>query len=223
MCGRFTLTLDPGELQETLNLGEITFEYTPRYNIAPTQPVAVVCDAQTRKVELFRWGLVPSWAKDISIGERLINARSETLGEKPSFRSAFAHRRCLILADGFYEWHLRAQNSPKVPYYFKLKSGKPFAFAGLWESWHSPKGDDLHTCTIITCAANDLVAEHHERMPVILPLNVQYSWLAPQTPAIELASLFASYPPSDMVAYPVSKAVNSPENDTAECIKAISL
>jgi putative SOS response-associated peptidase YedK len=222
MCGRFTLTLDPGELQETLNLGEITFEYTPRYNIAPTQPVAIVRDAQARKVELFRWGLVPSWAKDISIGERLINARSETLGEKPSFRSAFAHRRCLILADGFYEWH-RAQSGPKVPYYFKLRSGKPFAFAGLWESWHSPKGDDLLTCTIITCAANALVAEHHERMPVILPLNVQYSWLAPQTPAVELVSLFASYPPNDMVAYPVSKAVNSPENDTAECIKAISL
>jgi len=215
--------LDPGELQETLNLGAITFDYTPRYNIAPTQLVPVVRDAQTRKVELFRWGLVPSWAKDISIGERLINARSETLGEKPSFRSAFAHRRCLILADGFYEWHLRAQNNPKVPYYFKLKSGKPFAFAGLWESWHSPKGDDLRTCTIITCAANALVAEHHERMPVILPLNVQYSWLASQTPAIELASLFASYPPSDMVAYPVSKAVNSPENDTIECIKAILL
>ena len=222
MCGRFTLTLDPGELQETLNLGDITFDYVPRYNIAPTQPVAVVRDAQTRKVELFRWGLVPSWAKDISIGERLINARSETISEKPSFRSAFAHRRCLILADGFYEWR-RAQDGPKVPYYFKLKSGKPFAFAGLWESWHSPKGDELRTCTIITCAANDLVAEYHERMPVILPIKVQYSWLAPQTPAIELASLLAPYPPAEMVAYPVSRAVNSPENDTAECIKAINV
>jgi putative SOS response-associated peptidase YedK len=213
MCGRFTLTLDPGELQESLNLGEITFEYQPRYNIAPTQPVAVVREAQSRKVELFRWGLVPSWAKDISIGDRLINARSETLSEKPSFKNAFARQRCLILADGFYEWH-RAASGPKTPYYFKLKTGKPFAFAGLWEFWRSSEGDELRTCTIITCMANDLVAQHHERMPVILPLSVQYSWLAPQTPAAGLVSLMAPYPPDDMSAYAVSKAVNSPENDS---------
>jgi putative SOS response-associated peptidase YedK len=221
MCGRFTLTLDPGELQESLNLGEITFEYQPRYNIAPTQPVAVVREAQSRKVELFRWGLVPSWAKDISIGDRLINARSETLSEKPSFKNAFARQRCLILADGFYEWH-RAASGPKTPYYFKLKTGKPFAFAGLWEFWRSSEGDELRTCTIITCMANDLVAQHHERMPVILPLSVQYSWLAPQTPAAGLVSLMAPYPPDDMSAYAVSKAVNSPENDSRECILAVS-
>jgi putative SOS response-associated peptidase YedK len=217
MCGRFTLTLDPGELQESLNLGEITFDYMPRYNIAPTHPVAVVRDAQLRKVELFRWGLVPSWAKDISIGDRMINARSETLTEKPSFKNAFARRRCLILADGFYEWH-RAPGAAKTPYYFRLKSGKPFAFAGLWEFWRSSEGDELRTCTIITCAANTLVAEHHERMPVILPLEVHYPWLAAQTPATNLVQLLAPYNPDEMTAFAVSKAVNSPENDSRECI-----
>jgi putative SOS response-associated peptidase YedK len=218
MCGRFTLTLDPGELKEDLNLGEITFEYQPRYNVAPTQPVAAVRDAQTRNIELLRWGLIPSWAKDITIGDRLINARSETLTEKPSFKNAFAKRRCLILADGFYEWH-QGGSGPKIPYYFKLKSGKPFAFAGLWEFWRSPEGDELRTCTIITTAANELVAQHHQRMPVILPVTGLHSWLALQTPAADLQHLLAPYPAEEMTAYPVSKAVNRPENDSIECIQ----
>jgi putative SOS response-associated peptidase YedK len=222
MCGRFTLTLDPGELKEDLNLGEITFDYQPRYNIAPTQPVAAVRDAQTRNIELLRWGLVPSWSKDITIGDRLINARGETLAEKPSFKNAFAKRRCLILADGFYEWH-RAIDGPKTPYYFKLKSGKPFAFAGLWESWRSPEGDELRTCTIITTVANALVAQHHERMPVILPLTAHVPWLSLQTSMVELQRLLAPYPPEEMTAYPVSKAVNSPGNDSIECIQQAAI
>jgi len=222
MCGRFTLTLDPGELKEDLNLGDITFEYQPRYNVAPTQPVAAVRDAHTRDIELLRWGLVPSWAKDITIGDRLINARGETLTEKPSFKNAFAKRRCLVLADGFYEWH-RATDGPKTPYYFKLKSGKPFAFAGLWEFWRSPEGDELRTCTIITTAANTLVAQHHERMPVILPLAAHVPWLSLTTPATELQRLLAPYPPEEMTTYPVSKAVNSPGNDSIECIQPVAV
>lgn len=222
MCGRFTLTLDPGELKEDLNLGEITFDYQPRYNVAPTQPVAAVRDAQTRNIELLRWGLVPSWAKDITMGDRMINARSETLTEKPAFKNAYAKRRCLILADGFFEWH-RAASGSKIPYYFKLKTGKPFAFAGLWEFWRSPDGDELRTCTIITTAANTLVAQHHERMPVILPLVAHVPWLALQTPAAELKLLLAPYPPEEMTAYPVSKAVNSPANDSVECIQQAAI
>lgn len=222
MCGRFTLTLDPGELKEDLNLGEITFDYQPRYNVAPTQPVAAVRDAQTRNIELLRWGLVPSWAKDITIGDRMINARSETLTEKPAFKNAYAKRRCLILADGFFEWH-RAASGSKIPYYFKLKTGKPFAFAGLWEFWRSPDGDELRTCTIITTSANTLVAQHHERMPVILPLVAHVPWLALQTPAAELKLLLAPYPSEEMTAYPVSKAVNSPANESIECIQQAAI
>jgi putative SOS response-associated peptidase YedK len=222
MCGRFTLTLDPGELKEDLNLGEITFDYQPRYNVAPTQPVAAVRDAQTRNIELLRWGLVPSWAKDITFGDRMINARSETLTEKPAFKNAYAKRRCLILADGFFEWHCAASGS-KIPYYFKLKSGKPFAFAGLWESWRSPDGDELRTCTIITTTANALVAQHHERMPVILPLAAHVPWLTLQTPAAELKRMLAPYAPEEMTAYPVSNAVNSPVNDSVECIQQTAI
>lgn len=213
MCGRFTLTLDPGELQESLDLGPFLQMYQPRYNIAPTQPVALVRDPETKAIELFRWGLVPSWAKDISIGSRMINARAESVHEKPSFRNAFKSRRCLILADGFFEWSEVTPDVGKSPFYFQIDQGTPFTFAGLYEIWHSPEGDELPTCTIITCASNDLVNKYHNRMPVILPSALRWEWLNKDASQTELISMMQPYPAKAMSVKEVSRAVNSPKND----------
>lgn len=219
MCGRFTLSLDPGDLQEELNLGSIPMEMRPRFNIAPTQPVAVVQDGATRDVAMFYWGLVPGWAKDISIGSKMINARSETLAEKPSFKNAFARRRCLVLTNGFYEWE--KTGGKKQPYFIHLSSGKPFVFAGLWETWHSPEGKTLNSCTIITCPANDLVGKLHERMPVILPREMQTAWLDPKSQPADLQSLLAPYPAGEMSMFPVSPVVNNPAYDSPDCLKSV--
>ncbi len=178
MCGRFTLTLDADEIRTALRLGQIPAEWQPRRNIAPTEPVAVVIDAVQRDVLWMRWGLIPSWAKDMSIGSRMFNARAETLAEKPSFRAALRQRRCLILADGFYEWQKPASGKGKSqPFHFRLQGGEPFMFAGLWESWRQPDGEALLSCTLITCAANETVAPIHERMPVILRGEQPWEWL----------------------------------------------
>ncbi len=221
MCGRFTLFLDAETLRDEFGLVEVPGDYTARYNIAPTMPLAVVTQAENRKVEWMRWGLVPSWAKDPEIGNKLINARSETLLEKPSFRNAFHRRRCLILADGFYEWKRGEGKTPSIPYYFRLADGKPFAFAGLWELWRSPEGDELRTCTIITCAANELVAQVHNRMPVMLPADRSFDWLLPG-PAEKLQGLLAPLDPALMSAHPVSRAVNTPARDGPELILPVS-
>jgi putative SOS response-associated peptidase YedK len=222
MCGRFTLTLDPGDLQDELNFDISSVDLTPRYNIAPSQPVAAVRDGGTRKVEMFRWGLVPSWAKDASIGYKMINARSETISEKPSFRVPFSRRRCLIPADGFYEW---AQgDGGKIPYYFYLKDHKAFTFAGLWEEWQPKEGGDLLlTCTIITCAANDVLKQYHERMPVILPTDIRWLWLDPAAKAPELQSWLKPYPSDEMAWHEVSRLVNKPDMDTAELIAPLTV
>lgn len=214
MCGRFTLTLDPMELRQAFDLGDFPPEWIPRYNVAPSQPVAVVTDAAQRKVDFMRWGLVPSWAKDLSIGNKLINARSETVIEKPSFRSAFARRRCLILADGFFEWTKpdKATGLPAIPHYFQRRGGKPFAFAGLWELWRDPEGDSLRSCTIITCQANPLVAAVHERMPVMFDPRSAWDWLAERQPS-DLLAMLRPYPAEEMTAHPVSRAVNDPKRD----------
>jgi putative SOS response-associated peptidase YedK len=180
-----------------------------RYNIAPTQAVAVVRDREQKNVELFHWGLVPSWAKDTSIGSRLINARAETINEKPSFRTAFAKRRCLILADGFYEWQ-HSSGGRSQPYYFQLNPHKAFTFAGLWETWQTPEGAPLLSCTIITCAANARVAPVHDRMPVILDRQRMWSWLSPTALPADLQSLLVPFPTEYMTAYPVSPQINSP-------------
>ena len=162
--------------------------FTPRYNIAPTQDVAVVANTlpdtgqepAVKQIEFFHWGLIPSWAKDPKIGNRMINARSETLVEKPSFRNAYKRRRCLVLADGYYEWQKIPGEKTKQPVYIRLKSQKPFAFAGLWEVWKGKGMDEpLRSCTIITCPPNAVLAEIHHRMPVILPAEVYGAWLAP--------------------------------------------
>lgn len=226
MCGRFTLTATPDTLQETLNLGTVPTTLEPRYNIAPTQSVAVVTDPGTRDVALFRWGLVPSWADDPSIGNKLINARAETVAEKPSFRSAFRSRRCLILADGFYEWQKRNGKKGKQaqPFYFRLESGEPFAFAGLWETWQPSEGaDPLLTCTLITCAANERVAPIHDRNPVILDGDKPWVWLDPAASREQLHALLVPYPADEMMAYPVSSEVNSPHHDNAALLHPLAL
>ena len=209
MCGRFTLTADPKKLAEAFAGFEVPDDLTPRYNIAPSQPVAVIANNGQNKVEFFQWGLIPSWAKDPKIGNRMINARSETLADKPSFRNAYKRRRCLVLADGFYEWRKEPGQKTKTPMYIRLQSGEPFGFAGLWESWRSPEDDTVLSCTIITTTPNDLVKEIHNRMPVILDRAAYDLWLDPgeQSPD-RLQEWLRPYPAAEMTAYPVSRLVN---------------
>lgn len=219
MCGRFTLTVDPGQLQDTFPWVSVPDDISPRFNIAPSQPVAVVPNDGQNQLDFFVWGLIPSWAKDPQIGNRLINARAETLAEKPSFRTAFRRRRCLVLADGFYEWRQDAGQKSKTPMFIQLKSRQPFAFAGLWEIWHATDGSEIRSCTIITTQPNELMAPIHNRMPVILPSQAYPFWLSPdEKGSAELTPLLVPYPAEQMAAYPVSKLVNSPQNDSPEVI-----
>jgi putative SOS response-associated peptidase YedK len=219
MCGRFALTVDPADLQEAFPDYAFPPEYAPRYNIAPTQSVLVLPNDGTKKADFFVWGLIPSWAKDPAIGNRLINARAETLAEKPSFRSAFRYHRCLIFASGFFEWQAQPGSKAKVPHFIRLKSGKPFAFAGLWEHWQSPDGSEVRSATIITTSPNELMAKLHNRMPVILPPDAYAQWLdpAPRQPA-DLQKFLIPYSPEEMAAYPISTLVNKPENDRPEVV-----
>ncbi len=222
MCGRYTITINPDTMREELHLADIPAEVQPRYNVAPTQQIAVVRSADERKVEMMHWGLIPFWAKDPTIGSRLINARSETLLEKPAFKNAFAKRRCLILADGFYEW--QKGGGPKgrsQPYLFKLADDKPFAFAGLWEFWRSPEGQEVVSCTIITTEANGLVKPVHDRMPVMLSGDNLWAWLTLEQPDHRL-NLLKPYPEEKMKAYPVSPLVNRPELDTPELVLPVA-
>lgn len=218
MCGRFTITLPANELEESLGVKTLPKDYLPRYNVAPSQPILVVTNAEQRNAEWMRWGLIPSWAKDPAIGYKMINARSETLTEKPSYRNAFARRRCLILADGFYEW--QKGTGPKgrsQPYYFKREDGRPFAFAGLWEFWQSGKGEEILSCTIITCSANETVQPVHERMPVMLDEGQIWQWLQ-QGSTVDLQAMLQPFPAHQMVRYPVSNLVNRPEVETPDLI-----
>ena len=221
MCGRFTLTLDPGEIQTLLDLGPFVHNIEPRYNIAPSYPIPIVKDAEKRAVELYRWGLVPFWADDPDIGYRMINARSETAHEKPSFRAAFKYRRCLILTDGFFEWSAKGEGGSKIPYLFKLKNDHPFTFAGLYEHWESPEDGELHTCTILTCPPNLLVKDFHNRMPVMLGKNARWDWLDPEAPKSRLSELMVPYPAEEMKCFAVSTAVNSPKNDQPDVINPV--
>lgn len=218
MCGRFSLTQTAPALAEAFQLSESP-AWTPRYNIAPTQAVATIDALATpsSQVRLRRWGLVPGWAKDLTIGAKLINARAETVAEKPSFRAAFKQRRCLILADGFYEWQKRDRKT-KQPYYFQLASAQAFAFAGLWERWQ--QGDKaIETCTILTTEANELLQPVHDRMPVILAPEHYEQWLDLTTSAKSLKHLLHPYTASIMQGYPVSTTVNSPTHDSPECVQ----
>jgi putative SOS response-associated peptidase YedK len=217
MCGRFTLFLDPADFQVELDLTD-PGNLQPRYNIAPTQPVAAVLSPVQRQVEMLRWGLVPGWAKDPAIGSQMINARSETVAEKPSFRRSFERRRCLILTSGFYEWAKMPGAARKIPHFIHLANHKPFTFAGLWDTWRTPEGQELRTCTIITCPANALVAQLHERMPVILPRAQRWAWLDPNQKAVGLLEMLKPYPPDEMACYPVSARVSNPAVEAADLI-----
>jgi putative SOS response-associated peptidase YedK len=202
-----------------LGLPETNLDWQPRYNIAPSQPIAAILDKESKNIEFLRWGLIPGWAKDESIGNRLINARSETIMEKPSFKNAFNRRRCLILADGFYEWkRSKTKGSPSQPYYFYLEDKQPFAIAGIWEMWQSPNGSEVWSTAIITCEANEILSPIHERMPVILDKEVMFDWLEDR-PAKELITMMKSYPADKMDFHMVGKGVNSPFNDVPECIQ----
>lgn len=219
MCGRYTLTTSGEIIAEFFKLSAVP-DIKPRYNIAPTQSVATVtveAKKMQRQFQFMRWGLIPSWAKDMKIGSKMINARSETVAEKPAFRSAIKHRRCLIVADGFYEWQQQGKN--KQPYYFQKTDGEPFAFAGLWENWESPEKENIVSCSIITTAANETVQPMHDRMPVILPDSDWEQWLDPSVKnAQEVLPLLKPYASEAMKAKAVSAIVNSPSRDSPECI-----
>lgn len=221
MCGRFFIALKYDDLEAAFPEFQPPAEWQPRYNIAPTQMVPVVANDGQQRISYFQWGLVPSWAKDPSIGNRMINARAETLAEKPSFRAAYRRRRCLVLANGFYEWQSEPGQRAKTPMAIRLRSGEAFAFAGLWELWR-PDDTPLLTCTIITTEPNALVAPIHNRMPVILPRSAYAVWLDPaEREPRDLQALLAPYPAAEMLAYPISTRVNNPANDEPVCIEEI--
>jgi putative SOS response-associated peptidase YedK len=222
MCGRYTLRTNLHDVAEAFDV-PVQLELPLRYNIAPTQDVAAVrFDAEQgqRELGLLSWGLIPSWAKDKKIASKLINARGETVAEKPSFRSAFTKRRCLIVADGFYEWQKLA-GGKKQPYYIHFKDDAPFAFAGLWESWNG-EGEAVESCTIITTSANDVMQPLHDRMPVILSAADYDSWLDPTfKDKAALKELLKPCPADWLETYPVSTRVNNPKHDEPACLERI--
>ncbi|MDD5409795.1 MAG: SOS response-associated peptidase [Methylobacter sp.] len=222
MCGRFALYSDPFTLARRFE-AEALPELRPHYNIAPTQSIPIVREEEgKRRFALARWGLIPHWAKDIKIGYSTINARAETVADKPAFRNAFRHRRCLIPADTFYEWQAIAGSKVKQPWLIALRDREPMAFAGLWERWRSPEGEELESCSIIVTDANEIIRPIHERMPTILAPEDWDAWLETDAKdAGSLQSLLKPYPAEDMTAWPVSTKVNSPRNDSVECMEQL--
>ena len=220
MCGRYTNTISIKKLAERFGFKTIADEFRPRYNIAPGQMAPVVLRNSPNRLEMMRWGLVPVWAKEEKIGYKMINARAETLAEKPSFKRPFQRHRCLVLADSFYEWKPQAGSKKKIPMRIILKGGVPFAFAGLWDHWEKPDGTDLHTFTIITTQANSKLQGIHDRMPVILKPKAEEVWLDPEMQDPErLGEFLKPYPDGEMEFYPVSTVVNSPQNDVPQCVE----
>lgn len=226
MCGRLVIDLSPEMITEIYGIiRDIERELNPRYNVTPSQTIPIVrVDADGgRELAFVRWGLIPSWAKDIAIGNSLINARSETAAEKPSFRSAFKRRRCIIPTGGFYEWQ-RQDGKRKQPWYFRMADGSPVSIAGLWEHWQGSDGQVIESCSILTTSANELMAPIHERMPVILSHECQAAWLNPKLTDVAVLQEFCRPCSSELLsAYPVSSLVNSPKNDSAECVVPVRI
>jgi len=221
MCGRYTL-VNLAQLTQLFPWITDTPEAPPRYNIAPSQPILAVANDKPDQYDFFLWGLIPPWAKDPSIGAKMCNARGETLASKNAFKNAYKRRRCLIPADGFYEWKLNPDGKTKQPMYIRLKGGKPFALAGLWEHWHDDKGNELRSATIITTEPNQLMAAMHDRMPMMLLPRDFERWLTKgDQPPEELDDLIAPFPDEQMEAYPVSTEVNSARNDGPRLIERI--
>ena len=227
MCGRYTIrSLPPIEALFHVQFPQ-ELDFGPRYNVAPTQDVPVVWvarkdDAPARRGGFMRWGLIPSWAKDESIGNRMINARAESVTDKPAFRSAFAKRRCLVPADGFYEWQKRGPKD-KQPYFIHMADDRPFAFGGLWEYWKAPDApeDDpgVRSFTVRTTTPNEMMAPIHDRMPVIVREEDYERWLDPSVPGNDVVELLRPYPAEEMDAYPIGRHVNKPQNDDARCVE----
>jgi len=226
MCGHTTLHHTISEVAARFAAQLVLFEAPLRYNIVPSQPMAVITHFQgQRSVEGYRWGLVPSWAKDASIGNRMINARSETLLEKPSFKAAFRRRRCLIPADGYFEWPRDAQpagkKEPRQPVHVRVGDGELFAFAGLWEEWIGPDGSPLRSCAIVTTEPNETLAPIHHRMPVILRPEWEETWLDHKRgdDVAGLEEMFKPYPIEGLEVFPVTPKVNKPVYDAPDCIE----
>lgn len=219
MCGRFNRYSPVEELARIFHLSSVP-ELEPQYNIAPTQPAAVVrtkADSKEKHLVILRWGLIPSWAKDREIGGKMINARSETAHAKPAFRSAILKRRCVVPANGFYEWQKIPEG--KIPHNIMMKSNKPFGMAGLWEQWKGQEGDVVESFTILTTTANDLLRPFHDRMPVILDPKDYDQWLDPRVDKLELLTpLLRPFPSHEIIAYPVAALVNNPKNRNSDCI-----
>ncbi len=220
MCGRFVMDEIVEAIESQFEVDQVVATTPPRYNIAPSQPVSVVVEGDQRYLDVFRWGLIPSWAKDPKIGNKLINARAETLAEKPSFRAAFRRRRCVIPTTGFFEW--KRDGSQRTPMYIHLKECRLFSFAGLWEEWHTPEGSLIRSCTIITVAPNAFMESIHNRMPAILLPGQEGAWLNPsEIKPSDLQPLLQPYPGSDMTAHAVSSRVNSPSHDDASLVQPV--
>jgi putative SOS response-associated peptidase YedK len=223
MCGRYTLSTPSDLLRELYELESVE-ELQPRFNIAPTQEAPVIrldAEKQVRQLDLLRWGLIPFWAKDRSIGNRMINARAETVAEKPAYRASFRKKRCLVVADGFYEW--QATGGPKQPYFFHRGDGEPFLIAGLWDRWQKGDGPPVETFTILTTGANEVVAPIHDRMPVILDEASYDTWLDPRLDDTALLSrVLVPAPPTLLVSVPVSTYVNSPANEGPKCVEPLA-
>ena len=222
MCGRFSLATDTEELAQRFGFEGAGSPRQARFNIAPGQEtLTVVSDGSRNNARYMRWGLIPSWAKDASAGSRMINARAETIDARPAFRNAFERRRCLVLADGFYEWMKVGRR--RTPVRVILRSGEPFAFAGLWETWRSPEDVVVTSCAIVTTTHNAVLQPIHNRMPVILPREAEILWLdMGRASPDELRGLLAPYPAADMEAYEVSSLVNSTGNDTPYVIERVA-
>jgi putative SOS response-associated peptidase YedK len=226
MCGRYTLA----KLADLTDLfpwiREWPTDLPPRYNVAPSQAIPAVTNEHRDVLDLLHWGLIPSWAKDPKIGNQMINARAESLADKPAYRAAIRRRRCLIPADGFYEWKAppdAPKKTPKQPMYIRMKDGRPFAFAGLWEVWHDPGGSKVVSCTIITTEPNELMRPIHNRMPAILRPEAYDQWLQKgEADPQEMQSLLRPYPAGEMEAYPVSRQVNSPKEEGRHLIEPVA-
>ena len=222
MCGRFSLTKEELEIEKRFNAKFYSNDLVKRYNVAPSQLALVMTDEKPGELQFLKWGLIPSWAKEPSIGYKMINAKSETVFEKPSFKNLIRKRRCLVISDGFYEWK-PLMGKRKQPYRIGLKEEDLFAFAGLWDTWTDlESGEMIPTFTILTTNANPLVQPIHDRMPVLLHREDEAKWLDNNTSESDIAALLKSFPESEMKAYPVSELVNSPKNDSPEVIDPVS-
>ncbi|MGO9613155.1 MAG: SOS response-associated peptidase [Dissulfurispiraceae bacterium] len=220
MCGRFVRSSSLKDIADYFGVKQPLYEFPPSYNVAPTQDVIIINKLGIKQLVKCHWGFVPTWSKDFSIGSKMINARSETVAEKPSFKTAFRNQRCLVIANGFYEW--QKDKNRKVPVYIRLKSGKPFGFAGLYNVWISPEGEAICTCTILTTESNELVSTIHDRMPVVIPRDREDLWLEPKVNDVErLRGLLMPFPSEEMELIRVSDRVNSPKFNSPDNIKAV--